>query len=148
MKRRSVKVVSAVIVMATVATWIGRDMWLRRDWFEIQAQQLAAIKELEAYRPSGWEQRAWNNALVTPYNVWGNVIFSPDYSKIGNVEMRELKQQLDRIVAETNSGNSIESVDRVFSLLLQLGQRIEFITNYRAEFKTYDSQIKNAPSNE
>lgn len=148
MKRRSFLTFAAVIGIVAILIAMGRAMWLQQQWFELQQQQLGAIEKIAAYPPPGWEQAAWNNALITPYNVWGNVTYSPNYSKISNSEMQELRRQLEQIAAETNHSNSIESVDRVFELLLKRGQKIKFITEYRKEFKTYDAQVNNAPADE
>jgi hypothetical protein len=64
--------------------------------------------------------------------------------------MRSLKLKLERIVAETTRENSIESVDRVFQLLLLRGQKIDFISGYRDEFRSLReatrSDLQNAES--
>ena len=142
MTSRKVIFVFVTIVLTAIAIPIGRNLWIRNQWFDIQSQQLAAIKQLEAHPPSGWTPRAWKNALITPYNVWGNVTYHPDYSGISNEGMRELKRQLDQIVTESNSGNSIHSVDRVFLLLLDRGRKARFIIGYRDEFRSYALSVK------
>jgi hypothetical protein len=82
------------------------------------------------------------------------VTYHPNYSHISNDEMRSLQQSLEQIVATTTSENSIESVDQVFQLLLQRGQKTEFISGYRDEFRTYfetmrrSSQVVEPGSNE
>ena len=147
MPSRYPKIVCAafLIVVVLLAVTVGPSIWTRRLWFDLQAQQLATIERLGDFPPPGWEQRTWKNALVTPYNVWGNVTFTPEYSKISNDEMRTLKAKLEQIVAETTSEKSFESVDRVFQLLLQRGQRTEFISGYRDEFRTFDDSKSISP---
>ena len=148
---RYLKIVAATffIVLVLFAVTVGPSIWTRRVWFGLQAQQLATIKRLGDFPPPGWEQKTWKNALVTPYNVWGNVTFTPEYSKISNDEMRALKDKLEQIVDKTNRDNSIESVDRVFQLLLDQGQRTPFITGYRDalrdEIRTYEDSRSLAP---
>ena len=137
MRYRKYAAVLFSIVVALLAATVGMSIWTRHVWFDLQAQQLATIERIGDFPPVGWNGATWKNALVTPYNVWGNVTFTPDYSKISNDEMRTLKSKLDQIVAETTRENSIESVDRVFELLLQRGQKIPFIVGYRDEFRTY-----------
>jgi hypothetical protein len=51
-----------VTVFAVIVTSvIGHHWWLRNEWFAIQHEQLATIKQLEPYPPPGWERRVWNN---------------------------------------------------------------------------------------
>lgn len=132
-------IVPLLIIVGLVAARLGTWWWTQRQWFDLQAQQLATIERIGEFPPAGWNRNTWKSALITPYNVWGNVTYHPDYSKISNEEMRSLKLKLDRIVAETTRENSIESVDRVFQLLLQRGQKIEFISRHRDEFRTSHS---------
>lgn len=131
----------ALIILALAgcifATWIVAKSWKQEEWFDLQKQQLATIERLGKFPPPGCNQAMWHNALVTPYNVWGNVTYHPDYSKLSNEEMRTLLGQLEQIVAETSPANSIKSVDRVFELLLHSSQKKEFIDGYREEFRTY-----------
>jgi hypothetical protein len=56
--------------------------------------------------------------------------------------MRSLQLELERIVAETTPDNSIESVERVFQLLLQRGQKVDFISGYRDEFRTFGARMQ------
>ncbi len=51
--------------------------------------------------------------------------------------MCSLQLKLEQIVAETTPENSIESVDQVFQLLLQRGQKTDFISGFRDEFRTF-----------
>ena len=137
MNLRKTTIVTLLAVATALVAWIGMTMWKQRQWFDLQEGQLATIKQLEEFPPGGSSEAAWRNALVTPYNVWGNVTYSPDYSNISIEEMRSLQSQLDRILAETTSENSIESVDRVFELLMQRGRKTEFINGYLEEFRAY-----------
>lgn len=121
-----------LLLSLTIAS--GQQLWVQNQWFELQRQQLATIKRIGEFPPDGWKEEVWQNALVTPYNVWGNVTYSPDYSQISLEEMRILLGKLKRIVDQTNSKNSRDSVDRVFQLLLERGQKVEFISAYRNEF--------------
>jgi hypothetical protein len=54
--------------------------------------------------------------------------------------MRTLLGELEQIVALTTTNNSMESVDRVFQLLLQRGLKTEFVSGFRDEFRTYVEQ--------
>lgn len=130
-------VLAVVVVGGVFAARFGAWWWTQREWFELQASQMATIKRLGEFPPKGQARETWENALVTPYNVWGNVTYHPNYSHISNDEMRSLQQSLEQIVATTTSENSIESVDRVFQLLLQRGQKTEFVSGYRDEFQAY-----------
>ncbi|MFM9065267.1 MAG: hypothetical protein ACKOOI_19845 [Pirellula sp.] len=121
---------------------LGALWWTERQWFDLQAQQLATIERIGEFPPPGCERATWQNALVSPYNVWGNATYSPRYSKISNEEMRSLQRKLEQIVAETTPDNSIESVDHVFQLLLQRGQKPNFISGYRDEFRTFGEQMQ------
>lgn len=133
-----------VAVLVGFTAWFGTVSWKKRQWFELQSQQLATIKRLEKFPPAGWDPVTWRNALVTPYNVWGNVTYSPSYSAISNAEMRALQSNLDQIVAEATTENSMECVDRVFAILLHRGWKTQFITGYRDEFRAFhgDSQVR------
>jgi hypothetical protein len=128
---------AVLILVCVLATWVGAWWWKHRQWFDLQQRQLATIERIGEFSPVGWDRDAWKNALVTPYNVWGNVTFHPDYSRTSNKEMRTLLRKLEQIVAETTPTNSMESVDRVFQLLLQRGRKTQFISGYRDEFRTY-----------
>lgn len=126
-----------LIVGGVLAARFGAWWWTQRQWFDLQAQQLATIKRIGEFPPEGQDRGSWQNALVTPYNVWGNVTYHPNYSHISNEEMRSLQLSLEQIVAAATPENSIESVDRIFQLLLERGQKTEFISGYRDEFRTY-----------
>ena len=126
-----------VLAACVLAMWVAAWSWKQLQWFELQQRQLATIDRIGEFPPNGWDRYAWKNALVTPCNVWGNVTYHPDYSKISSEEMRSLLEELEQIVAETTPANSMESVDRVFELLLQRGRKTEFISGYRDEFRTY-----------
>ena len=138
-----VLVLGGVLVIRFTKTAIAH-----RQWFDLQEQQLQTIKRLEAFPPPGCSARVWESAIVTPYNIWGNVTYHPEYSKISNKEMLALKLELDAIVAETNDENGFESVDRVFDLLLQRGQKIEFISGYRDEIREWRASIDQGASSE
>jgi hypothetical protein len=131
-----------LVTVAALALWLGPPWWRQRQWFALQSRQMATIQRFETFPPSGWDHGAWRNALVTPYNVWGNVTYTPAYSKISISEMQELQTQLDRILAETSPDNSAESIDRIFGILLQRGQRTEFITGFRDEFRAYHDAVQ------
>lgn len=145
---------AVLIVVVVLAAGFGAWWWMQRQWFDLQAQQLATIERIGAFPPEGQDRERWKNALVTPYNVWGNVTYHPNYSHISNDEMRSLQASLEEIVATTTPENSIESVDRVFQLLLTRGQKTEFISGYRDEFRTHfetaraSSQMAEPSSNE
>jgi hypothetical protein len=125
------------ILLIVVAIWITLRMRKQREWFDLQAQQLATIKRLGDSPPPGWQPRVWQSAVGTPYNVWLNVTYHPDYSKISIEEMRLLQGKLEEIVSQTTPENSLDSVDRVFQLLLERGRRTEFISGYRDEVRSY-----------
>lgn len=135
-------IASIVIVLGVLTARFGALCWTQRQWFDLQGQQLATIERIGEFPPTGCERATWQNALVTPYNVWGNVTYHPKYSKISNAEMRSLQRKLERIVAETTPENSIESVDDVFQLLLQRGQKTDFISGYRDVFQKFAEQIQ------
>lgn len=126
-----------VLMLAALVAWVGVLWSTQRQWLVLQRHQMTTIKRLGEFPPPGWDSGAWKNALVTPYNVWGNVTYHPNYSHISNEEMRLLQSHLDEIVAETTAENSFDSVDRVFQLLLQRGRKTDFITGYREEFRDY-----------
>lgn len=142
MNHRRSAIVILSIAVSGVTMWFGSSLWAQRQWFDLQAQQMATIRRIEAFPPLGWEPRSWSNALVIPYNVWGNVTDHPSYSKISNAEMRSLLSKLEQILAVTTRDNSSESVDRVFSLLLQRGQKSDFISAYREEFRTSCKEVR------
>lgn len=125
------------IVVVMLAARFGAWWWTQRQWFDLQAQQFATIERIGEFPPEGQDRERWKNALITPYNVWGNVTYHPNYSHISNDEMLSLQASLEQIVATTTSESSIESVDQVFQLLLQRGQKTEFISGYRDEFRAY-----------
>ena len=132
-------VLNAFVLSACVlATWVVAWSWKQRQWFELQQRQLSTIERIAECPPIGWDRDAWGKALITPYNVWGNVTYHPDYSRISNEEMQTLLERLEEIVDETTPVTSVKSVDRVFELLLQRGRKTEFISGYRDEFRTYD----------
>jgi hypothetical protein len=137
MNARKVTLAAVFIIVAVFAARFGAWWWTQRQWFDLQAQQLATIERIGEFPPEDRDRERWRNALITPYNVWGNVIYHPNYSHISNEEMLSLQLSLKQIVATTTSENSIESVDRVFQLLLQRGQKTEFISGYRDEFRAY-----------
>ena len=143
---RKYAIAAIVIVLGVLTAAIGMRSWARREWFDLQARQLATIKRLEEFPPGGCDQRTWENALITPYNVWGNVTYNPDYSNISNEEMRSLQMKLEQIVAETTPENSFESVDRVYQLLLERGRNTEFISAYRDEFRGWANGRAAGPS--
>lgn len=127
-------------MLAALTAWWSTKWSAQRQWFALQHQQMATIQRLEDFPPPGWDPGVWRSALVTPYNVWGNVTYHPGYSHISIDEMRSLQSQLDQIVAETTSENSFDSVDRVFQLLIRRGQKTDFIAGYREEFRMYRDQ--------
>ncbi len=135
---------AVLIVVVVLAARFGAWWWTQRQWFDLQAQQLATIERIGEFPPAGEDPKRWKSALFTPYNVWGNVTYHPNYSHISNEEMRSLQASLEEIVATTTPENSIESVDRVFQLLLQRGQKSEFIAGYHDEFRTYGETIRRA----
>ena len=139
---RTYAVVAVLIVVGVLAARFGAWWWTQRQWFDLQAQQLATIKRIGEFPPEGQVHERWKNALVTPSNVWGNVTYHPNYSKISNEEMRSLLANLEEIVSTTTPENSIESVDRVFQLLLKRGHKTEFISGYRDEFREYGETIR------
>jgi hypothetical protein len=138
---RSVAMAVLAICAALVMWWVPA-WWTQRQWFALQAQQMATIRRLEAMPPPGWDRGAWRNALVTVNNVWGNVTYTPAYSKLTVAEMRALQTRLEQVLAETSPANSVESVDRVFALLLEQGRKTVFITGYREEFREYQRSIE------
>ena len=131
-----------LIGISGFALWVGPAWWRQRQWFALQTKQLVTIKRLEEFPPHGWDPDTWRNALITPYNVWGNVTYSPTYSNISNIEMQALQLKLDRIIAEATVENSMECVDKVFALLLQRGRKTRFITGYRDEFRSFDDNLQ------
>ena len=90
-------IAAAAVVVVALTAWLGGWWWSQQQWFELQRQQLSTIKRLGEFPPAGWSPNAWKSALVTPYNVWGNVTYHPSYSKISNQEMRLLQFQLEQI---------------------------------------------------
>jgi hypothetical protein len=127
------------ITFIAVATWVVTLILssIEKRWrfFDARDKQWATINRIGNYPPAGWTTAAWQNAVVMPYNVWGNVIWEPDSATPD--EMSYLQSGLDRIVSETTTANSVESVDRVFALLLELkgdGRSGDFIRRHRAGF--------------
>ncbi len=110
----------------------------------LQAKQLATIKQLESFPPrelelGSWQEANWRSTITTLYNVWSNTIYSyyGDKSPLTPSEMADLQQRLDEILADTNVGNSVESADGVFKLLLEAGQDNEFVEGYRRVLDEY-----------
>jgi hypothetical protein len=135
MTRRRVAT-AAVLAFLVIAIYpVARDWHARRQWFQIQSQQLAAIDKLRDYPPDGVNANVWDNLINDTYNVWANVTYAPTYSNISNTEMRDLKRKLDEVVANTSSRNSPASVDQVYGLLLSLDFKTEFVTGYHDEFR-------------
>ena len=124
-----------IIVLLATAWTIGAPLLEQRAWFGVHREQLATIRKLNEFPPAGWTKHAWNNVVTTTHNVWGNVIYHPASSGLKHPEMVMLKHQLERIVAETNTDNSIESIEAVYTLLLQHGRKADFIIPYRDEFR-------------
>lgn len=126
-----------VVVAIGLASWLGPIWWMQRQWFALQREQMSTIMRLGELPPTGWSRDGWRNAVVTLHNVWGNVTYHPTYSGIDVPQMRSLQSDLDRILGETTAENCLESVDRVFELLLPYGKDPRFITGYRDEFRRY-----------
>ena len=142
MSLRNSAITFVLIVTAALAVWIGEASWRMRQWFALQSQQLATIKEMEEFVPAGWSSDAWRNALVTLYNVWGNVTYHPSYSQLTIAQMRDMQSRLGEIRARTTPENAIESVDKIFELLTQrCSNKSEFITGFREEFRSFDKQV-------
>lgn len=141
MNLRRTAVLILLAIAAGVVAWFGLTIRQQRQWHDQLDQQLATIRRLEAFPPEGWSAGAWRSALLSPYNVWGNALYTPDYSGLSNAEMRAIQAELDVILAETTSENSIESVDRIYDLLLEHSDKTEFITGYRDEIREYDQRI-------
>lgn len=136
-----------VIGIAALTFWIVQALSQRQQWFALQSQQMESIKRLEEFAPAGWDRDSWRNALVTPYNVWGNVTYAPSYSQLTIAQMRALQSKLDQIRASTTPENAFESVDRVFELLTkQCSNKSEFITGFREEFRTYGKDMEQPSS--
>lgn len=134
--RRATYAATAIVLgLIALALCLYRQGHEQRQWLEVMRGQLAAIERLGDVPPAGWDPATWKNAVITPYNVWGNVTYHPSYSQISLAEMRSLQAQLDQIAAEATPVNSIESVDRVFRLLLARGQKTEFIRGFHDEFR-------------
>jgi hypothetical protein len=87
MNNRKSAIAILVAVLFGFAMWLGTVRWRQLQWKELQSQQLATIKRLEEFPAAGWDPGTWRNALITPYNVWGNVTYSPSYSEISISEM-------------------------------------------------------------
>jgi hypothetical protein len=137
MNYRKTALAILLVVVAGVAVWLGSAVWNQRQWRALQAGQMATILRLGEVPPPGWNQGAWRNALVTPHNVWGNVIYHPSSSGVKIDEMRGLQLRLNQIVDDATTQNSFESVDRVFALLLEQGRQTEFISGFREEFQSH-----------
>ena len=89
-------VLTAILLLAcALATRVGTWWWNQRQWFDLQQQQLATIERIGEFPPTGWDRGAWKNAVVTLCNVWGNVTFHPDHSKISNAEMQTLLEEFE-----------------------------------------------------
>jgi hypothetical protein len=142
MKYRRTGIAGLVVIVCGFAAWRGALWWAERQWFALQSQQLATIRRLEEFAAVGWDQQAWNNAVCTLHNVWGNVTYHPKCSNISNAEMRSLASSLHQILTETTRQDSSESVDRVFELLLQRGQKADFIEAYREEFNSEREEVR------
>ena len=55
---------------------------------------------------------------------------------ISRGEMQKLLEELEALVDQTTSANSVERVDQVFELLHQEGRMRDFIRGYRNEFQS------------
>lgn len=130
-------IIALLLVAGMSAAAIGVRWQSHRQWRALQVEQRATILELERFPPMGWDRDVWRNLIVDAHNVWGNVIYSPSHSEVSIEEMQSLTVELDRILAETTPNNSTESVDRVYRLLLQRGEKTEFISAYRDSLRTY-----------
>lgn len=138
MVRRRTVAAAVVLVLVLALFVVGWSVNRQRQWFALQRQQLQTVLRLEQQRPSGWSAAAWENAVVTTHNVWGNVTYAPEYSGLSLTEMQRLQQRLEEIVANTTAENSRDSLDQVFELLLSLPRaRREFITGYRDEIRSW-----------
>ena len=125
-----------LVIVGVLTAKIGAWWWMQREWFDLQVQQLATIERIGEFPPPGWDPKLWKNVVITPYNVWGNVTYHPNHhSNISIDEMRSLQTTLDQIVTETTRENSIESVDRIFQLMLQRGHETDFISWYHDLFR-------------
>ncbi len=129
-------VVTFIAALALSAWFIAR-WWHVREWRALDQQQRATIKQLQRFPPNGWSQHGWDESVIIVNSVWGNVTFAPSYSGISNQQMRVLLKNLEQILAETNSENSPESIERIFALLLSHSPKTEFITGYRDELREY-----------
>jgi len=126
-----------LVVVAGTAVWLGAAVSKQRQWRALQSGQMATIMRLGEIPPPGWNRDAWRNALVTPHNVWGNVIYHPSSSEVTLEEMRVLQARLDQILGEATPQNSFDSVDQVFALLQERGRKTEFISGFREEFQGF-----------
>jgi hypothetical protein len=57
------------IVVAVFVARFGAWWWTQRQWFDLQAQQLATIERIGEFPPENQDRERWKNALITPYNV-------------------------------------------------------------------------------
>ena len=126
-----------VIIASLLIAKFGMWRWTISHFSELQSDQLATIDQLGQFPPAGVEPQQWESSLGTLHNVWANVFCYPEYSGLSSAQMQSLQMKLDEILAETTQDNSIESVDRVFELMLQNSPRKEFISRYREGFQYY-----------
>ncbi|WP_442481955.1 hypothetical protein [Aeoliella sp. SH292] len=96
---------------------------------------MAAISSLADVPPEGWFRFDWKEEVITPYNVWGNITYTPEYSGLSNDEMRLLAIELDGIVSKATSANCFEKVDQIFMLMLRFSKNPEFVSRHREEFQ-------------
>ncbi len=142
MTRSVALVITGFVGLSAIAWTIGAPLFQQRAWFGVHREQLATISKLKEFPPAGWNKHAWDNIVITAHNIWGNVIFHPDSSGVGRREMVLLKHELEKIVAGTNADNSIESIERVYALLLQQGRKADFIIPYRDEFRELTEHVR------
>src|SRR5687768_14499920 len=110
-----------LLIMACITiAWLGRAWWIQKQWFSLQQEQMATIMRLQSLPPDANRRDEWREVIVMLHNVWGNVTFAPSYSEITNAEMEALQRRLTEIVEATTPENSIDSVDRIYGILMPI----------------------------
>jgi hypothetical protein len=111
----------AITLLALVAWLAGLSFSAikkQQGFQRARDKQMAAINKVQNFPPAGWTRHAWREATIAAYNVWFNVVHDADSTSPD--EMSRLQAGLDKIVANMSAANSVESLDQIFALLLDV----------------------------
>jgi hypothetical protein len=110
-------------------------------------RQLSTLSRLNQYRPPGWTENEWENAI--PYNIWGNAVMTYYHPPSSDFEtLAKLELGLNQIMSSTSSTNSVESIDRLYRFLLGQLANNSYASVVRAHHTSYLELVKSKQDSE